>query len=495
MDPRLRQFLATAICAVLAVWLGWKLAEGEYFWPGLFGMVAAGATLVRLLRLPADVIFLGCLIIGYVVGNRGFAQLMPAPGIPLLPAEAGLLIAGGWALVNAAFSRRLPFVFDALNWAVLAWLVVGTARVLFDVPRFGFVALRDYATVYYAAFFFITQEIARDAGARRYLLGCAVVACVLLALVFPLYQLAPQFFLRHLTVHGIPLVFYKGDLLNTQLAIGSLLLFFCLPARLRAWSVLASVGMFVWVAGGDNRASLVGLAAASLALVLARRWRFPLLQGGVAATALLVVVGLAAVTENAWAERKLAGLADRAASLTDFQGVRPYQSAESGNKGDNNRFRLIWWRNVLEEAWRTNPAFGLGFGSDLASNFLQEYYPEADEEFSARSPHNIFITVFGRMGATGLAAWLILLALLARRGWHTLRHQEDPAGWALWCALLVTLVSASFGVVLEGPMGAVPFWILAGLAVARQRAFAENPADTPAASVSARTPALAARGA
>lgn len=481
MNPRLRYAVTVLICAAVAVCVGFQIAGGELVSMDLPGAVtgaalvlSAGAICVRLLKLPFDAILCGWLIIGYIVGNRGFAQLMPTPGIPLLPAEIALLVAGGWRCVLAAFARRLPIARDPLNWAVLAWLVAGTARLLFDVRGYGFVAIRDYAVVYYAAFFFLAQDMARDPAARRYLFGCLVASCTLLGPVFALYSALPDLFFRYLTLHGVPLIFYKGDLLNTFFAIGSLAIFLAAPARLRPWSDLAGIGMFIWVAAGDNRASFVGLLFATLLLVLARRWRYPLWQGASATLGLLTLLTLATVANNTWAERKLAGIADRALSVVDFTGERVYRSREGFHKGDNNRFRLIWWRNVVEQTWSEGPVFGVGFGADLAAGFLQEYYPESGEEFTARSPHNVFLTVFGRMGAVGLLVWLAVVTCIARQGWRALRHVDDPVGWALWCSLAVMLTSATFGVVLEGPMGAVPFWILLGIANARLRAYAEE---------------------
>jgi hypothetical protein len=53
---------------------------------------------------------------------------------------------------------------------------------------------------------------------------------------------------------------------------------------------------------------------------------------------------------------------------------------------------------------------------------------------------------------------------------RTLRSvRSTDAGTAgLWCAAWVILVSACFGVVLEGPMGAVVFWTILGLASAAE---------------------------
>lgn len=125
MDPRLRTALVALAASLAAVVLGWQVAEGAYAWPALAAVTIVAAVLVRLIGLPFDTIFTGFLLIGYIVGNRGFAQLMPVPNLPLLPAEIGLALATACVLVRCAFERRLPFRQDALNWAVLAWLAVG----------------------------------------------------------------------------------------------------------------------------------------------------------------------------------------------------------------------------------------------------------------------------------------------------------------------------------------------------------------------------------
>jgi hypothetical protein len=74
------------------------------------------------------------------------------------------------------------------------------------------------------------------------------------------------------------------------------------------------------------------------------------------------------------------------------------------------------------------------------------------------------------MGAVGLASLLALVAVLGVRTWRVVRDPAvDPAALGLWAAVWVIFVSACFGVVLEGPMGAVVFWSLLGLACALTR--------------------------
>ena len=141
----------------LAVALGWWLANGIYDLPVLLFAITGAASVVALFGVPLDAVALGGLLFGYIVGNRGFAQFSLLPGLPLLPAEAGLVICSGWLVVKSAFAKRLPLLRDALNLTVLLWIVAGSARIIPDLRAHGVVALRDFATIYYAAFFFIAQ--------------------------------------------------------------------------------------------------------------------------------------------------------------------------------------------------------------------------------------------------------------------------------------------------------------------------------------------------
>jgi O-antigen ligase len=130
-----------------------------------------------------------------------------------------------------------------------------------------------------------------------------------------------------------------------------------------------------------------------------------------------------------------------------------------------------------------NPVFGLGFGHDLARDFLMEYNPEI-EDFTARSPHSIVVSTIGRMGLAGLVAFLVFAGVLVVRTWRTFRSPDiTRLQLGLWAAVWVILVSACFGVVLEGPMGAVVFWILLGMA----NAATTEPTDPDTATVNAGT--------
>jgi hypothetical protein len=223
--------------------------------------------------------------------------------------------------------------------------------------------------------------------------------------------------------------------------------------------------MVLWVFTGDNRASMLGTLVALGWLACSRFRTFTFIQTGALALALLLLAALAGLGDQPWAVRKVRGLADRAMSVVDVTGSFNYRHDEGDMKSGNNQFRWIWWRSVAGETAAANPLLGLGFGHDLAAGFLQRYNPELADDFSARSPHNIFVTTFGRLGAAGVLVLGWAYLVLAVRTLRVMRDpQRSPVDVALWAALWPIAVSALLGVVLEGPMGAVVFWILLGLA-------------------------------
>jgi O-antigen ligase len=151
-------------------------------------------------------------------------------------------------------------------------------------------------------------------------------------------------------------------------------------------------------------------------------------------------------------------------------------------------WRAVWWQNLSSAVAEHNPAFGLGFGLNLSV-----YNPLISAEelrfWPVRSPHNFNMTVFARMGFVGAMLWAAILllgigALLLKvcrrpvRGEPIAGRSEEIAFWLL--ALVCTWLNASFGVLMEGPVLAVVFWLFLGFAAARRVAIAERqPAPQP----------------
>lgn len=487
LSPVWRTRLFGSVAALIALWLGVEIAQQDLALPLLVIATAGVMIVVAIQPLPIPTLLLGGLIVGYIVGNRGFAQISLSERFPLLPAELVLLVSCSFLTLQSAWRRELPIRPDALNYAVLLWIVVGSVRLFFDVRAYGASALRDFAMVYYAVFFLLAQHAARSPRCRQFLLHCLAVSCVMLLVMQFLYQHFQDIFLSTLTIRGIPIIFYKGDLAGLFMASGAVIFFVAFERERRWWRL----GLSLLLTGGaiatNNRALMVGIALVAVFLTLGGRWRFAATQAIAGVIACVVLLFAAYVSNKPWQQTPLHGIYERVLSIADPFGQRAYSGEDTFFKGDNNRFRAIWWNAVFEETAQQNPWIGLGFGHDLAARFVREYYPDSSEDFNTRSPHNVILTIFGRMGVVGLAPFLLIMGLMAHHIVVAARAGPSPE-LGLWSVTWIILIGAIFGVVLEGPMGAVIFWVVLGIANAG-RFTAVAPAESKQSGLAPPSPA------
>ena len=487
LSPVWRTRLFTLAGSVLAVVIGVQIANESFFWASLCLGACVALVITRMQSQPLDTVMLGGVLAGYIVGNRGFAQFSFSSVFPLLPAELVLLVGGAMLLLSSAQHRELPWRRDSLNTALLLWMLAGTIRVMFGARAYGFAAARDYALVYYGGFFFLAQHVARDPAAARFLHRCLLVACALLLVIHPLFSAFPDFFLNTVTVGGVPLIFYKDDLAGNFMAMGSLLFYVRYDRTKRLTYLGLSLALAALMITTNSRSSMVGLAVGAAWLTLGGRWKYPVLLGATGVVAAVAIFSFAYFRNQSWQRTALQSVYERTLSIVDPQGQRNYQADDIVSKGDNNVFRMVWWRAAIDETVESNVWFGLGFGHDLADRFVRQYFPDSSEDFTARSPHNVLITVFARMGIVGITAFLALLAIITAHTWRALRGPaRDGEAGTFWCAAWVILVCACFGVVLEGPMGAVVFWTLLGLA--NSASLDATPAEKPSAGEAQSSP-------
>lgn len=451
----------------MAIWLGSSIAQAEYF-------LVAIATFACFWLLCAwqhgplpEAVILACAYGGYIIGNRGFAQVSLLPQIPVLPAEAALLVGLSAAAIRMARRQASGLLRDSLNFSILAWVLLGVARLWPDVKANGIVAIRDFATIYYALFFFLAQVLAAHAPSARLLRRSVVFALALLPFSYLLFRQFPEFTQR-IVFREAPLIFYKDDLVAAYLFAG----FFMLLA-LQSWPLLVRIPLATAAYAsvfsiGSSRAAIVGLGVTTLWWALARRWLPLKLQAIFVPLVVTVLLLLATASHEDFGKSRLYALYEHLASMADLRGTRLYTTAEREYVGDNNKFRFWWWRTVAEETLHEAPIFGLGFGADLAERFVRTYELDLGEDFTTRSPHSIAFTVLGRMGLAGaliFGAIIVAMAVRTRRLVRIARENDAalaPLGW--WSISWVVLSSACFGVVLEGPMGALVFWTSLGLA-------------------------------
>jgi len=464
VDLALTQRVTIATALVTAVVAGWNVAQGELLFATVLGGALAMWLASWLTGVTLDALLAGAMLVGYLVGNRGFAQLH-VPGVPLLPAELVLGIGMPLMLWRAAHAKTLPLRRDPLNVLILLWIALGTARMPMDFQRHGLMALRDFALVYYSSFFFLAQEWSARPTTGRYVSRCIVSGMALTAPAFIAFLVQPDWLVSHLAIAGTPLIFVKNDVAGGFMAGAALWFVNRFTVRRRwGWLVLAMMAL-VGLSVANNRGSVVALLIGIAVLVPLRAWRMLRVLLALLALGLAGLAVQAAVSPRPFTASLLYRLYESAASVADVSGSRLYQAAGLDDKPDNNQFRLVWWGAVVDETWEEGRWFGLGFGHDLAGNFLRIYYADDNDEFNVRSPHNFLLSVFGRMGLTGFVLLFAILVMVGRRTWRA-RHTVDDfnSPLPLWLGAWTILGSACFGVVLEGPMGAVVFWTILGMA-------------------------------
>jgi O-Antigen ligase len=484
-----KSLITGAFGLLLAVILGYQVGHGSWTVPILIAGGCIGiflyVGLFKTVRIEA--LILGFLLFGYIVGNRGFAQLSIKPNSPLYLGELGMLACLFLIAMRRALTRERLIPRIPLAWAIAAFLLIGGLRLYLDTvmtntSNMVTLAIRDSAVVYYAFFFFIAYQIGKNESARKFVERAILTGFVLLIPVAVVAIWANELF-NKLTYHDFPLILYKGDLLTTFLGIGAFYFFFK-PSRgiLKVFFRACSLASLTLMLFGMSRAALSGFACAVVLLIVARRSKFILYQIGVAVVALLAIAFLQ-LSNIHFESDFFRNLSDKVTSIADFSGTGHYHSKIGDSSAANNEFRTVWWTTVFNETMQKGPFFGLGFGYDLTAGFLRTYYSNQNPDLTARSPHSILLTALGRMGVIGLASFLVILFLIIRMAFQgarsVARGQQPQENLAHWCALINLLGAALFGVVLEGPMGGILFWSVLGLAASQLSGVKEQDKDLP----------------
>lgn len=477
MSALVKSLIVGTIGLLFAVVLGAQIGEGSFIAPlALVAVLVLGSAYLLFFRATSiEALIVGSLVIGYLVGNRGFAQISLSGNSPLYLGELGLVACAVMLVGRMALQRERLLPESPLGWAVFAFLVLGATRLFLDavvgvtnVSRIT--AIRDSATVYYAFFFLVAYRLGMNALSRRVVERCLWAGMLALPVVVVTWMFLPELLMR-VTFRGYPVVFHKYDLTTAYLGFASIYFFLsAAQGQRRLVRLTCSVVYLCLMLMIVTRAAIFGFGCAMVLLIFARQTRFLVLQ-----VAMVAVVALAIATlqvADTGGESFLEPLTDKVKSMTDLSETKSYSGSAGQIAAGNNQWRLSWWRNVLNETMANGPFFGLGFGHDLATEFVRDYYGNRHGGFETRSPHSIWVTVFGRMGLIGLASFIVVAFLIVRNAFAAARRvalgRAPAVSLGHWCAVLIILGSASFGVVLEGPMGGVVFWTLLGLAASQK---------------------------
>lgn len=138
--------------------------------------------------------------------------------------------------------------------------------------------------------------------------------------------------------------------------------------------------------------------------------------------------------------------------------------------------RLFIWQDALEELYSQQAFWGVGFGKPLLpKRIIVLGWGTICYRMGWVEPHNSYIDIIYRAGIAGIffiAALSIYLVYLIRQA----IKKRLISGVLLTGILLYWAIVANFGVILELPYYAVPFWSLVGLIAAYINGIAHIPA-------------------
>jgi hypothetical protein len=134
-------------------------------------------------------------------------------------------------------------------------------------------------------------------------------------------------------------------------------------------------------------------------------------------------------------------------------------SETAGSAAGTVEWRMKWWMAIWDSVHETNSRalFGHGYGFPITT--LVAYMADHPRD---RSPHNVFFFCLAYGGWVGVILFFVFQLTILRLHWLTHKLTKMPFGIAY---LAMCVSSASFGNFFETPFGAIPYYLITGLAI------------------------------
>lgn len=414
------------------------------------------------------------LVVGYAVFNRTFGYL----GIPQLNLFVGeVVLAAGLLLLPASLPAtlgRLVARHPAMVAALVVWSAYGLVQVLRGVAAgYGVVeALRQSAFHYYLLYLPLGALAggARDAPARVY--GALRVLAWLTA-VYGVLNIGFLYRYSDLLIPGTynTVLFPQISAAGSSPTVIAVLALVCLRSQLGFrpvvhWLLLAAnLGILL---GVQVRQDYVALAVSLLVwAALSQRDRFrPAWRVGLT----VVLLGSAAWLSDLEVPSVRGPIGVRQVIARVLTAVNPAAANQITGEAeetadvasDNVEWRTRWWAAIREHVGASPGLLLLGEGYGYRLNQLVDYVSR-----DVWTSHSVLYDTLGRLGAIGVGLFALgFITVLAAVVRAALGGPAHGAFRLLVVAYAVGFyVGAHFFNSFGSPFGAVPLWILLGLAL------------------------------
>ena len=471
----------------VALWMGLAVGNGDYG----TAIAVAGLTVFAILvsvvgkhyRFEGWAIAIVCAC--YFVGGKGFAY--QRLGAILFVGEAALILLLGFHLIRCLGGKNDVLPRHPITVPLLMFQIYGFAHLLIDRSYFPFFFLmKDVATVYYGLFFFLVFPPMLHKPTREYLLKLLpIISAVALGLLTTLLIVPglEQLIFMGTMFRGAPLVMPAIDAL-IPVCVGFSA--FCYFKHLRSsglWKIMYLLASVLCSAPLFAQGKAVFYLAFFLfagALFLVGHWKLII-------TGLLVGLFSTIVIYSLIESRVIQ---DRDGRFESF--INEFSSFDIAGIGsgkqkfaqENVDWRFTWWKMVISDVMRESPFYGLGLGSDISTEFHANYFQtgiDNTDVIIARYPHNILITILGRLGIIGIIIFLPICILIVRELWigmiklRASGGEHNPGLAFAWAFVLAGFTNAFFQSTFEAPYAAIAFWsMLAVLCVMNRQEQSEE---------------------
>jgi hypothetical protein len=409
------------------------------------------------------------LIVGYLCMTRSFAYLgVPGAGVFIgeVALAAFLIVRQRESIDRFLNSLLMPSPLGAVSWLLLALVCYGGVLVLKGLTH-GYdllTALQGFAFHYYPLFLFFGLWV----GERNPEFLRRAIRVV--AWFNGVYGVVWVLFLNRvaITIPGSPEVPLFGQPSASAAAMLGLLCFEDNPRRMSLPLLLNAAVLL----GVQVRAEWLGLIVGLVVWgVVAHRLRRVLV--GFAVVILLLVIGALLdvripAPESRGGEISTRAIVGRALAPIDRNLATQY-TVDAESQAGTVEWRTNWWSAIWDSVYenRERSLFGHGYGFPL-----WDLVPRLGSG-DVRTPHNVFFYALGYGGWTSVILFGLFLVALCRLLHRGYRYSGNPFGIVYFSS---AISAAFFGNFFETPFGAIPFYIIVGLAAAPalQRASVER---------------------
>ena len=376
-------------------------------------------------------------------------------------------------LHNFKFEIVKLFKHVISKW-VITWVTLGFILSMLNIYQYQLLSIaRDYAMVYYSIFIlfgYAFYKNYKNLEKSFKIIGWFFIAHTFWGLFYPLRTVIVAISPKLMGI--VPLFNFQQDA-NSTLFVGGIL-YFLLVAKQYKWpkllTLLMVVVQFCLLLIFQVRAVYVGCFFVFLFLFIMHKKSLVFKT----AVILIIIFGIGFISNF-----EMEGRRNRYDIVSARSILEEFASIFTPRRSGTATFRLLWWKAIVNNSLN-NPKlffFGRGFGPSLA---IGDYFEVGEksrkgEEFRglAKSPHNIILTIFGRMGAIGLLLWLgfnyvffryIVQGIMISKRLNEYKICNNLA----WIASFVLMVvwASIFGTLLESPFMAIPYFFFMGLGIA-----------------------------